>query len=108
MAEPDLIRSGWHCPAERTLELLGGKWRPMIIYWLLSDALRFNELQRRLGGISHRTLSKTLKEMEGDGLVARVDYRETPPRVVYSLTPMGESLRPVLTAMETWAQENNA
>jgi len=95
---------GWHCPAETALDLLAGKWRPMIIFWLLEGPLRFNELQRRLGGITHRTLSKTLKEMEAAGLVARTDYGEIPPRVDYALTADGESLRPVLQAMETWAR----
>ena len=98
-ATPD----GWHCPAEHTLELLSGKWRPMVIYWLLEGPLRFNELQRRLGAITHRTLSKMLKEMEADGLVSRKDYGEIPPRVEYSLTEKGKSLEPVLVAMEAWA-----
>jgi DNA-binding HxlR family transcriptional regulator len=92
------------CPAEATLDLLGGKWRPMIIYWLLPGPVRFNELQRRLGSVTHRTLSKTLREMEADGLVTRRDYGEIPPRVDYSLTPHGRSLEPVLRAMEQWAQ----
>jgi DNA-binding HxlR family transcriptional regulator len=99
---------GWHCPAETALDLLAGKWRPMIIFWLLEGPLRFNELQRRLGGITHRTLSKTLKEMEAAGLVARTDYGEIPPRVDYTLTAAGESLRPVLEAMETWARTRAA
>jgi DNA-binding HxlR family transcriptional regulator len=67
--------------------------------------MRFNELQRRLGGVTHRTLSKTLKEMEADGLLVRRDYGEIPPRVDYSLTPRGRSLEPVLGAMEQWARE---
>ena len=95
---------GWHCLAETALDLLAGKWRPMIIFWLLEGPLRFNELQRRLGGITHRTLSKTLKEMEAAGLVARTDYGEIPPRVDYALTTEGASLRPVLEAMEAWAR----
>ena len=95
---------GWHCPAERTLDFLAGKWRPMIIFWLLEGPLRFNELQRRLGAVTHRTLSKTLKEMEAEGLVARNDYGEMPPRVDYALTVRGHSLKPVLQAMEAWAQ----
>lgn len=93
------------CPAEITLEFLGGKWRPLIIYWLLADPMRFNELQRRLGAVTHRTLAKTLKEMEADGLVIRHDYGEIPPRVDYALTPLGRSLEPVLQAMEQWAQD---
>lgn len=96
---------GWHCPAERTLDFLSGKWRPMVIYWLMEGPLRFNELQRRLGAITHRTLSKTLKEMEADGLVQRKDYGEIPPRVDYTLTDRGRSLKPVLQAMEEWAVE---
>ena len=93
------------CPAEATLDLIAGKWRPMIIYWLLQRPMRFNELQRRLGAVSHRTLSKTLKEMAADGLVSRRDHGEIPPRVDYSLTPRGCSLEPVLRAMERWAQD---
>lgn len=94
---------GWHCPAENALELLSGKWRPMVIYWLLPGPLRFNELQRRLGSVTHRTLSKTLKEMEAAGLVTRTDYGTIPPRVDYALTERGRSLQPVLAAMEQWA-----
>ena len=93
------------CPAEVTLYCLSGKWRPMIIYWLLQGPMRFNELQRRLGAVSHRTLSKTLKEMEADALVIRRDYGEIPPRVDYSLTPRGHSLEPILREMERWAQD---
>ncbi|WP_374406396.1 winged helix-turn-helix transcriptional regulator [Pelagerythrobacter sp.] len=103
MARSEAPKDGWHCPAERTLDFLSGKWRPMVIFWLMGGSLRFNELQRRLGAITHRTLSKTLKEMEADGLVQRQDYGEIPPRVDYSLTDRGRSLRPVLQAMEEWA-----
>ncbi len=94
-----------HCPAETTLRYIAGKWRPMTIYWLLQGSMRFNELQRRLGGITHRTLSKTLKEMEADGLLTRHDYGEIPPRVDYTLTSLGRSLEPVLQAMEQWARD---
>lgn len=96
----------WHCPAERTLDLLAGKWRAMIVFWLLPGPLRFNALQRRLGPVTHRTLSRTLKEMEADGLVQRRDYQEIPPRVEYALTAKGRSLEPVLAAMEQWVREN--
>ena len=96
---------GAHCPAELALDFLAGKWRPMTIFWLMEGPLRFNELQRRLGEVTHRTLSKTLKEMESDGLLTRHDYGQIPPRVEYRLTPLGQSLRPVLEAMERWANE---
>lgn len=91
------------CPAELTLEFLAGRWKPMVIFWLLQGAQRFNQLQRNLGGVTHRTLAKTLREMEADGLVARRDYGEIPPRVDYRLTPLGRSLAPVLEAMHEWA-----
>jgi len=101
-------RPGAHCPAEHVLEFLSGKWRPMVIYWLREGPMRFNELQRRLGAITHRTLSKTLKDMEADGLVSRKDYGEIPPRVDYALSGRGRSLMPVLEAMERWAQDHPA
>lgn len=105
MIEAD-IAPGDHCPAELALDFLAGKWRPMIIYWLMDGPLRFNELQRRLGSVTHRTLSKALKEMEEKKLLVRKDYGEIPPRVDYTLTDLGKSLRPVLKAMEAWAIAN--
>ncbi len=90
------------CPAETALGFLAGKWRPMVIYYLLQGTRRFNQLQRELGGVTHRTLSKTLKEMEADGLITRKDYGEIPPRVDYSLTDKGRSLSPVLDALHVW------
>ena len=91
------------CPAEYTLLLIAGRWKPLVIHWLLDGPKRFNHLQRSLGPITHRTLSRTLKEMEQDGLVQRIDYGEIPPRVDYRLTPLGASLEPVLRAMHDWA-----
>jgi len=99
----DKIEEKSGCPAELTLGLINGRWKPMVINWLLQGTKRFNQLQRDLGGITHRTLSKTLKEMESDGLVERKDYQEIPPRVEYSLTPRGRSLESVLNAMHEWA-----
>lgn len=96
------------CPAELTLGFLSGRWKPMVIHWLLNGELRFNELQRQLGAVTHRTLAKTLREMEEDGLVARRDYGEIPPRVDYRLTALGRSLAPVLAAMDEWARAHPA
>lgn len=109
--EPETIREKTPdqpkgCPAETTLEFLSGKWRPMIIYWLLQGSRRFNQLQRDLGGITHRTLAKTLREMEASGLLTRRDHGEIPPRVDYALTPRGKSLEPVLIAMAKWAEDH--
>lgn len=95
------------CPVETTLSLLSGKWKVMIIYYLLKGTTRFNQLQRDLGSITHRTLSKQLKEMEEDGLVIRTDYGEIPPRVEYALSPLGQSLAPVLKAMHKWGEAQN-
>ena len=95
------------CPAERVLELVSGRWKLMVIFWLLKGEQRFNQLQRKLGGITHRTLAKTLREMEADGLVKRRDHREIPPRVDYRLTPLGASLAPILQAMERWTIRNS-
>ncbi len=78
----------------------------MVIYWLMHGPMRFNELQRRLGTITPRSLSKTLKEMDADGLVSRRDFGEIPPRVEYSLTARGRSLEPVLMAMEQWGRDH--
>ena len=94
------------CPTEATLDLIAGRWKVLVIWWLIKGARRFNQLQRDLSGITHRTLARTLKEMEADGLVNRKDFGEIPPRVEYSLTPLGRSLEPVLMAMDAWAQRN--
>ena len=91
------------CPAEITLTLIAGRWKLMVIYWLMQGPRRFNALQRDLGAITHRTLSRTLREMEEDGLVQRHDHGTIPPRVDYSLTPRGKALAPILTAMQDWA-----
>jgi DNA-binding HxlR family transcriptional regulator len=94
------------CPVEVPLSLLAGKWKAMIIYHLLKGKQRFNGLQREMNGITHRMLSQQLKEMEMDGLVIRTDYGEMPPKVEYSLSPLGKSLRPVLSAMHRWGERH--
>ncbi len=91
------------CPTERTLNLISGRWKVMVIYWLRAGTRRFNQLQRDLDGITHRTLAKQLREMEADGLVERLDFKEIPPRVEYHLSSRGRSLEPILLAMHDWA-----
>ena len=91
------------CPTEQTLDLISGRWKVMAIYWLLKGERRFNQLQRDLSGITHRTLVKQLREMEADGLVERHDFGEIPPRVAYRLSPLGRSLEPILLTMHEWA-----
>lgn len=95
------------CPVEYTLSLIAGKWKVMIIYYLLQGTKRFNQLQRELSGITHRSLSKQLKEMEQDGLIVRTDHKEIPPRVEYSLSPLGKSLKSVLNSMHEWGEQND-
>ncbi|MCB9964131.1 MAG: helix-turn-helix transcriptional regulator [Rhodospirillales bacterium] len=92
------------CPVEITLDALSGRWKVLIIQQLLDGTRRFNQLQRELQGITHRTLSKQLKEMEEHGLVNRKDYKEIPPRVEYSLSELGKSLESVLSAMHKWGE----
>ncbi|MBC2774451.1 helix-turn-helix transcriptional regulator [Rhizobium sp. AQ_MP] len=95
------------CQIESTLQLLDGKWKGVILHHLLKDdVLRFNELVKRLPSITHRMLSKQLRDMEVAGLVARTVYPVVPPRVDYSLTPLGRSLEPVLQAIGRWGQEH--
>ena len=86
-----------------TLARIGGKYKIVILYWLYKqEVVRFNELQRLIGAISYKTLSATLKELERDGLVARTEYPQIPPRVEYALSESGRSLIPVLDAMCAW------
>lgn len=91
------------CPVEHTLGVIGGRWKVMVIHELLGGTRRFNELHRALVGVTHRTLTKQLRELEAKRVVHRKVYRQVPPKVEYSLTPLGQSLEPVLLAMHDWA-----
>ena len=90
------------CPAETTLSVIGGRWKILILYHLFQDIKRFSELQRALGGITQKVLTQQLREMERDGLVHREVYAQVPPKVEYSLTLLGESLKPVIAALCEW------
>lgn len=91
------------CSVEATLDLIGGKWKGVILYRLLSEqVLRFNQLRRLLPNITQRMLTHQLRELEGDGLVARTIYPEVPPRVEYRLTDYGQTLAPVIDALKSW------
>ncbi|MFB8793057.1 MAG: helix-turn-helix domain-containing protein [Microcoleus sp.] len=91
-----------NCPVERTLEVIGGRWKVLILRELFQGVKRFNELQRALNGITQKMLTQQLREMESDGIVHREIYLQVPPKVEYSLTPLGESLKPILDAMHPW------
>lgn len=90
------------CPVETTLTLIRDKWTTLVLRDLMSGTKRFGELKRSVGNVSQKVLTDCLREMEGSGLVTRTVYAEVPPRVEYSLTPLGRSLEPILGAMWDW------
>ncbi len=90
------------CPVATTVQLIGSKWKLLIIRNLLQRSWRFNELRKDLEGISQKVLTDSLRSMEDDGIVTRTVYPEVPPRVEYALSDLGESMRPIIKAMEEW------
>ncbi len=90
------------CPAETTLSVIGGRWKTLILWQLFQGTRRFSELYRAMDGITQKMLAQQLREMEKDGIVNRRIFAQVPPRVEYSLTPMGRSLKPVVDAMCKW------
>lgn len=92
------------CPVETTLTLISDKWKVLIIRDLLGGTRRFSELRRSIGRISQKVLTSNLRQMEDDGLIHRKVYAEVPPRVEYSLTDTGQSLKPVIDAMWNWGE----
>jgi len=96
------------CPAEFTLALIGGRWKIPIIFHLLAGRKRFTELARALNGVTQKMLTQQLREMERNGLVERKVFAQVPPKVEYSLTDLGVSLRPVVDAMCRWGEQNGS
>lgn len=92
------------CPVELAVSLIGGKWKSLILYRLLNGMLRFNQLQRSIPCITRRMLTLQLRELEKDGLVHREVYHQVPPKVEYSLTPLGETLRKNLMLLKEWGK----
>ncbi len=90
-------------PATITLQVIGGKWKVLILYELFSGVKRFSELRRLLSGVTQKMLTQQLREMEQHGLIHREIYPQIPPKVEYSLTPLGKSLKPIVDAMCDWA-----
>ncbi len=93
------------CPVATTVQLIGTKWKLLILRNLLERPWRFNELHKSLEGISQKVLTDSLRSMEADGIVIRTVFPEVPPRVEYSLSEMGETMRPILDAMKIWGKE---
>ena len=92
------------CPVETTLTLIGDKWKVLILRDLMTGTKRFGELKRSVGGVSQTVLTAQLRAMEDSGLLTRTVYAEVPPRVEYTLTALGQSLKPILDAMQSWGE----
>jgi DNA-binding HxlR family transcriptional regulator len=95
------------CPIEYTLDVIGGKWKILILYLLMTEKIqRYGELKRNVTGITHKMLSSQLKELESAGVIHRKEYHQIPPKVEYSLSEKGVTLLPILGAMQQWGKEN--
>ncbi len=92
------------CPVEITLKVIGGRWKVLILRELFKETKRFGELQRCVRGITQKMLTQQLRELESDGIIHREVYPQIPPKVEYSLKPLGRSLKPVLEAMNEWGE----
>lgn len=90
------------CPVATTVSIIGNKWKLLIIRNLMKRPWRFNELKKDLDGISQKVLTESLRSLENDGIITRTVYPEVPPKVVYALSEVGESLKPILKEMENW------
>lgn len=90
------------CPVATTVQMIGSKWKLLIMRNLLARPWRFNELKKDLEGISQKVLTDSLRSMEDDGIIIRTVYPEVPPRVEYALSELGESMRPIIKSMEQW------
>lgn len=103
--ENEMLING-NCDMAYTLDLIGGRWKPSILWRLANGAMRYSDLRRSLPAVSERILILQLREMESDGLIKRKAYPEVPPRVEYQLTDLGKSLEPVINILTDWGAEN--
>ncbi|MBS1661655.1 MAG: helix-turn-helix transcriptional regulator [Bacteroidetes bacterium] len=94
------------CPIAATIGVIGGKWKPIIIWLLIQETRRFGELHRSIPGITIKVLSRHLKELEADGIIQRKQFPEVPPRVEYSLSAKGRSLTAIMESLAEWSREN--
>lgn len=98
----------FYCAVKLTTDIIGGKWKPLILYFLEGHTRRFSELQRLIPGMTKKMLTQHLRELERDEIIRRKVYAEVPPRVEYSLSKHGESLKPILKAMSAWGHRHRA
>ena len=96
----------YHCPVEATIEVIGGKWKSLILWWLHQKTYRFADLRRQIPGISEKMLIQHLRELEADGIVNRKVFSTVPPKVEYSLTDHGKSLKQALNAICDWGKKH--
>lgn len=94
------------CSVEAAIGLIDGKWKSVILFHLMEGTLRFNELRRHIPGVTQRMLTNQLRELEEDGLIYRKVYAQVPPKVEYSLSPLGNSMEPILLALKGWGDAN--
>lgn len=94
-----------NCPVEAALDIIGGKWKSIILFRVMEETRRFNELRRLLPNITQRMLTNQLRELERDGLISRKVYAQVPPKVEYSITEFGSTLEPVLRELTKWAEK---
>lgn len=104
MTEQNIKKELPACPVETTLTLIGDKWKVLILRDLLPGTKRFGELKKSIGNVSQKVLTAQLRTMEDSGLINRTVYAEVPPKVEYSLTELGRSLKPVLDALQNWGE----
>jgi len=97
-----------NCPVKLTASIIGGKWKPSLLFYLEGHTRRFCELQRLIPGLTKKMLTQHLRELERDGIIRRKVYAEVPPRVEYSLTRHGDSLKPILKLMSAWGNRHRA
>ena len=90
------------CSLSKTMDVIGGKWKTVALFYMLDETRRFNELKRMMPAITQRMLTLQLRELERDGLITRTVYAEVPPRVEYALTDLGRTLRPILELLSKW------
>jgi len=98
----------FNCPVKATMEIIGGKWKPIILYYLKDGTQRFGELQRLIPNITKKMLTQQLRELERDKIIERKVFHQVPPKVEYSLSKYGKSLKPVLELMANWGTAHRA